>query len=224
MISLIISMVALIIFTPIIFNFRSIFGIGVHNIEDDYFNSYSDGTAGINLHLRFNREFGNRYAINTIIEPISTGDVVNYGIISIDIRYFNDNESVFGTLVQFDPPRSNYSVNEIFLNLFKYSNLTCYGTIEISLETGGTPINDTINFQLTFIVPLGAGDYTNIDLMIYSLMFFHLFLYIIIPVALIWIFRPVLRLTYDEEDEKRDKKFLNYLKDLVSEKRKESKH
>jgi len=222
MISLIISMLALIAFTPIVFNFRNVFGIGVYNVKDDYFNSYSDGTAGINLHLRFNREYNNRYCINTFIEPISTGDVVNYGILSINILYLNDTKPVYGISVQFGTPRSSYSVNSIFLNLFKNKNFTCYGTIEISLETGGIPINDTINFQLTFTVPLSIKDYWNIDLGIYSLFFFHFFLYIIIPVILIWIFKPVFGLKYSEEDIIKDEKYLKYIQNQANEKRKES--
>jgi len=224
MISLIISMLALIAFTPIVFNFRNVFGIGVYNIEDDYFNSYSDGTAGINLHLHLKRVIDKRYVINTFIEPISTGNVVNYGLLSITIYYFNDNAPVCAKSVQFGTPISNYSVYRFFLNLLKHNNFTCYGTIEISLETGGIPINDTVNFQLTFIVPLGIEDYMNIDLVLYVLFFFHFLFYVIIPVTLIWIFKPVFGLTLSEEDIKRDEKFLKYLQNLVNEKRKESKN
>ena len=211
-------MLALIAFTPIAFNFRSVFNIGVYNIEDDYFNSYSDGSAGINLRLRLNREYDNRYTVNTFIEPISTGDVVNYGISSINILYLNDTKLVYETSVQFGTPRSDYSVNRFSLNLFKNSNFTCYGTMEVSLEAGGIPITDTINFQLTFILPLSNKDHINIDLAIYLLFFFHLFLYIIIPVALIWIFKPIFRLTLSEEDIIKDKKYLNYIQTQTKEK------
>ncbi len=224
MISLIASMLILITLTPIMFNLRSIFGIGVYNIEDDYFNSYSDGTAGINLHLHLNRELDNRHTINTFIKPISTGNVINYGLLSITIHYLNDNEPVFGRSVQFSTPTNNYSVDRIPLDLVKYDNLTCYGTIEMSLETGGIPNNDTINFQLTLIVPLGVGDYMNLDLLINLFFPTHFHLYIIIPVILIWIFKPVLGFNFSEEDIKKDEKFLNYLQNQVMEKEKESKN
>ena len=210
--------------TPIMFDFRNVFGIGVYNTEDNYFNLYSDGTAGINLHLHLERVIDERYVINTFIEPISTGNVVNYGLLSITIYYFNDNAPISAESVQFDTPRSTYSVNRFFLNLLKHNNLTCYGTIEISLETGGIPINDTINFQLTFIVPLGIEDYMNLDLVIIVLFFGHFFLYIFIPVTLNWIFKPVLGLKLSEEDIKRDEEFFNYLRNQSIEKRKESKN
>ena len=222
MISLIISMLMLFILTPIMFDFRRVFGIGVYNAEDNYFNSYSDGTAGINLHLHLKREVDERYVINTFIETISTGNVVNYGFLSLSIYYLNDNAPAKAETIQFGTPRSNYSVYRFFLNLLKHDNFTCYGTIEISLESGGIPINDTINFQLTFIVPLGIEDYMNLDLVIYVLFFFHFFLYVIIPVVLIRIFRPVFGLTLSEEDIKRDELFLKYLRNQTNEKRKES--
>ena len=214
----------LITLTPILFNFREFFGIGVYNIEDDYFNSYSDGTAGINLHLHLERVVDNRHTINTIIEPITTGLVVNYGFLSIVILYLNDNEPVNGESVQFGTPRSSYSDYGIRLDLEKHNNFTCNGIIEMSLETGGIPINETVNFQLTFIIPLGIGDYMNIELMIYLLLPLHFLLYIIIPVILIWIFKPVLGLRFSDEDIKRDTKFWNYLKNQGNEERKESKN
>ena len=214
----------LITFTPIMFNIRDFFGIGVYNIEDDYFNSYSGGTAGINLHLNLNREIDNRYTINTFIEPTSTGNVVNYGLLSINIQFLNDNELVFVRSVQFGTPTSNYSVYRFSLDLAKDNNLTCHGSIEMSLESGGIPNNDTINFQLTFIVPLGIGDYMNLDLLIYLIFPTHFLLYIIIPVILIWIFKPILGFRINEDDIKRDEKFLNYLQNQGNKKNKELKN
>jgi hypothetical protein len=212
----------LITLTPIMFDFRRVFGIGYYDTDNNYFNSYSDGTAGINLHLKFERLVDERYVINTFIETISTGDVVNYGLSSIIIYYVNDDAPVNAESSQFGTPRNNYSVYRFFLNLLKDNNFTCYGTIEMSLETGGVPINDTVNFQLTFVIPLGIEDYMNLDLMIYVLFFFHFFLYIIIPVVLIWIFKPAFGLTLSEEDLKRDELFMKYLRNQANEKRKES--
>lgn len=217
-------MLILVTLTPIMFDFRRVFGIGVYNTEDNYFNSYSDGTAGINLHLHLERVVDKRYVINTFIECISTGNVVNYGLLSLTIYYFNDNAPAGAESIQFGTPTRDYSVYRFFLNLEKYNNFTCYGTIKISLESGGIPINDTVNFQLTFIVPLGIEDYMNLDLVIYVLFFFHFFLYIIIPVVLIWIFKPVFGLTLSEEDIERDEIFFHYLRNQRTEKREESKN
>lgn len=221
---MIISIIFLIALTLILYDFREVFAIGVYNKEDDYINSYSDGTAGINLHLHLDRELDSRYNINTFIESISTGNVVNYGLLSINILYLNNNDFEFARSVQFGAPSSTYSVTSFRLALAKNDNLTCYGTIEMSLETGGVPINDTINFQLTFIVPLGIGDYQNIDLMINLFFPLHFLLYIFIPVILIWIFKPVLGLRYNKEDLKRDEKFWNYLSNQGNEEGKESKN
>ncbi|MCJ7649927.1 MAG: hypothetical protein MUP85_15050 [Candidatus Lokiarchaeota archaeon] len=199
------------------FNFNNIFGIGVYNIEDDFSNSYSDGTAGINLRLHFELILMDRYEVNTIIKPISTGNVVNFGLLSNDILCLNDNDFVFAKSVQFSIP-SNDSVYRFTPNLYKNNNFTCRGTVKISLETGGIPINDTINFQLSFFVPLNQEDYANINLVVYSLFFVHFFLYIIIPVLLIWIFKPMFGLKLSEEDIKRDENFLKYLRNQFNEK------
>lgn len=204
------------------FNFRDIFHLGVFDIEDDYINSYTDGTAGISVHLNLNYESDERYVINTYIESISTGNVVNYGLLSIVIYCLNDNDPVFARLIPFGAPSSSYSLTNIPLKLAKHDNLTCYGTIEMSLETGGVPLNDTINFQLTFIVPLGLGDFSNFELLISFLFPSHFLLYIIVPVILIWIFKPIFGLKFTEEDLKRDEKFLEYLQNPPNRRRKES--
>ncbi|MBY9015443.1 MAG: hypothetical protein KGD68_07105 [Candidatus Lokiarchaeota archaeon] len=217
-------MLILISVTSIAFDFRNVFAIGVYNIEDDYFNSYSDGTAGINLLLSLDRADNDRYTINSFIEPISTGDVVNYGLLSIIILYLSNNELVFDRSVQFGTPRSSYSVDGISLEFFKGDNLTCNGMIEMSLETGGIPKNDSINFQLTFIVPLDTGDYMNYELAIYAFVPLHFLLYIIVPVILFWIFKPLFGIKFSEEDIKRDEKFLNHLDRLVIENSKDSKN
>lgn len=194
------------------FNFREIFRIGVFNEEDDYSNSYTGGSAGINLNLQIEYTTDSRYLINTFVESISTGSVVNYGLLSILIQFFSDGTPEFARSVQFDPPSSTYPVTQFVIELDKYANLSCSGTIEMSLEAGGVPINDTLNYQLSFIVPLGLGDFSNYDLLVDFLVPSHFLLYIIVPVILIWIFKPIFGLRFTEEDLERDRKFLEYLK------------
>ena len=221
-ISLIICMVALIIFAYVVFNFRNIFGVGIFNVEDDYINSYSDGTAGVNLHIRLDHDEDNKYYLYTFIEPISTGNVANHGLLSMTIFYLNNNYHVYATTLEFGTPLSRYT-DRLFLRALKYNNVTCYGNIELSLEIGGIPINDTINFQLSYIVPMGSEDYYNIDLVLFSLFFLPFFLSVIIPIALNWIFKPVFGLNLSEEDTKRDEKFVHFLQNQVRIKKEESK-
>ncbi|MBY9004564.1 MAG: hypothetical protein KGD73_11370, partial [Candidatus Lokiarchaeota archaeon] len=116
-------------------------------------------------------------------------------------------------------PLSSYTVQRLYLSIIKYNNITCYGTIELSVETGGIPIVDTINFQLSYILPWGVEDYHNIDLALYSLFFLPFFLPILIPIVLNWIFRPKFGLNYNEEEMKRDELYLKYLHEHIKEQR-----
>jgi hypothetical protein len=59
---------------------------------------------------------------------------------------------------------------------------------------------------------------------IYVLTFLQFFLYVIIPVTLNWIFKPIFGLKYSEDDMKRDERFLKYLHEHLEEKRKETKN
>lgn len=214
----------LVVFSYVIFNARTIFSIGIYNLEDDFSKSYSDGTAGINLQIRLNHYQDSRYYINTYINTISTGDVNNYGIKAIDIRYLGDNQNIYIESSQFDPPLNSYTLSRMSHSFSKYENFTSYGTIELSLETGGIPKNETINFQLDQIIPYGLDDYLNIDLMLYVLFFLPFFLYVIIPIVLNLIFKPVFGLHYDEEETKRDEKYLYYLHEHIKQKRREELH
>jgi len=216
-------MLALILFSAVVFNFRNIFGIGVYDIKHDYANTYSDGTAGINLHIHFNHLIEYRYSIYMTVEKISTGNVVNHGFLSVFIVIYKQSENAYSTSIQSDTPINEFSVNKFYLSLKKYYNVTCCGTIMQSLETGGLPINDTINFKLTFIIPLSMREYYNIDLAIYTLFFFQFFLYVIVPVVLVWIFKPLLGYHYNEEEMKRDEQYLKYLHDFIKEQRKKTK-
>jgi len=204
------------------FNFREIFRIGIYDVEDEYISSYADGTAGINLKINFNHGLDERYVINTFVESISTGNVVNYGLLSILIYFLKNNVPVFARFVQFGAPSNIYTLNNIPLELAKHDNFTCYGTIEFSLETGGVPLNDTLNFQLTYLIPLGMADFASYDLLVDFIFPTHFLLYILVPVLLIWIFKPVFGLRFTEEELERDEKFLEYLQKPRRERVKES--
>jgi len=211
-ISLIISILLLVVFIYVVFNFRTVFGVGIFNAEDNYINSYSDGTAGVNLHIRLEREREISYYLYTEIDTISTGNVVNYGILSTSIFYLNDNHFVNVRIHEFDVPLRSYAVSRLYVTVDKNNNLTCNGVIELSLKTGGIPINDTVNFQLSYIIPYGLDFYMDLNLALYVLFFLPFILLFIIPIVLNWIFAPVFGLKYSEEDVKRDEKYYQYLK------------
>ena len=220
-ISLIVCLILTVIFSYVVFNFRSVFGVGIFNAEDDYINSYSDGTAGVNLHMRLEHHEDGKYYLYTFINPISTGNVANYGILSISAVYENNGGIIYVSgPIDFAIPYSSYTMQRLYLSVAKHNNITCHGTIELNVETGGIPINDTINFQLSYILPWGIEDYHNIDLILYTLFFFPFFLPIIFPIVLNWIYRPKFGLNYySEEDEKRDELYLKYLHEHIKEQR-----
>jgi hypothetical protein len=212
-------MLTLIAFTPVMFNFRTVFRIGIYDIEEDFLNTYSDGEGGVNLKIELTHEVNNRYTIRSSINPKSTEDVINYGLLYVNIQFLRDNESKFGETLSYSNPSEGFSGYTIFLDLFQDSNFTCEGTAEVALQADGVPKNETVNFQLSFFPPLNREDFINIDLAIYSLFFVYFFLYIIIPLILLKIFKPVLGLKYREEDAKKDEKYLNFIKGKAKEKR-----
>lgn len=215
-------MLTLIALAPVMFNFRSIFGIGIYNVEDSFFITYTDGNGGINLHLHLEHEVNDRYAISSWIEPMSTEDVVNYGLNSLNIQYLANNGIKYEDYLIFASPRVGYMYYSFRTDLIKNDNFTCRGTAEVALQAEGFPINETINFQLTFLIPLSRQDLINIDLAIYSLFFLYFFLYVIVPVVLVKIFKPVLGFKYREDDVRKDENFLNFIRGQADKNRKEN--
>lgn len=194
------------------FTFKEVFRIGIYDINENFQNTYSDGTGGFSLYIEISHEVNNRYAIRPEFRSRSTGNVVNYGILSVDFQLLCVNQSTIGESISYSAPSSSYVGYAARMELDKYDNFTCRGTVEVALEADGGPLNDTIDFQVNLIIPMSREDLINIDLGIYSLFFFYFFLYVIIPLILVKVFKPVLGLKYNEDDAQKDEKFLRYIR------------
>ena len=203
------------------FNSRSFFRIGIFTTEKNFDVDYINGTAGVKVILNIEHDRHYRYQVKAIMIPIYSGDVVNNSFMSINRSYFINNELKQTEYIIWDPP-NNYFDDITFFDLVKNDNLTYSGVAEVQSIANEIIQNDTIKFDISFIIPLGEDDYSNIALSLYGLFFLYLLSYLIVPFALLIIFKPVFGIHYDEHSHKRDKKFMRFISEKAKEKQKES--
>ena len=202
------------------FNFRSFFRIGIYTMEKNFNIDYNNGTGGVKVILNIEHDMHVRYQIEVTMTPISSGDVVNNGFMSINHSYYINNNLRLNEYLNWDPP-NKYFGDSTFLNLFKDDNLTCIGVVEVQCIVNEIIQNDTIKYEISFITPLGDSDYNNITLSLYALFFLYLFSYLIVPLVLSTIFKPVFGIHHDKHSQKKDEKYLKFISEKANEKQKE---
>ena len=202
------------------FSFKEFFQIGVFSVEDDFTEQYDDGTAGFNVVLTFHYQDLEFYYIEAEITPISSGDVINYGFLSVHHFFLLNDFIKKETTVAYDPPGDRF-YNHVGLYLYLNDNLEMQGEAEIQCFVNGTTlVNETISFEISFDIPINREDMRNINLMIYVLFFLYFLSIPIIPFILSLIFRPVFGVDFDKDTREKNEKFVNFLSDKAKEKRK----
>ena len=216
------TIVFLILVAPIMFNFKNFFEIGKYSVEDDFTNEYSDGTSGIHVVLTLQYEELENYILNADITPISSGDVVHHGLLSVHNIFLQNNTLRSESALTYDPPGDSFNDHTI-LNLALNEILKIRGQVEVRCFVNGTTlVNETISYEVLFVIPITRGDMDNIDLMIYAL-FITYFLFIpIFPFIFSFIFKPVFGVDFDDETQDKNKKFVHYMSEKAEEKRKEN--
>ncbi len=205
---------------PSMFSFNESFQIGRYTEEADFNNSFTDGTVGIRVTLYLQYQNQENYDVRTTIIPISSGEIVNNGLISIELYYYTQGISRLFIDSTWDPPSSDFTHPTRF-TLAKNHNITINGIAEVQCVVNEVLVNETISYTLTFIVPLGLKEFADLDLQIYVLFYFYLLLIPLTPFILLYIFKPLFGIKIDEETQKRDEKFLSYLGRIGKERQKE---
>ena len=213
-------MFILILLAPSMFNFNESFQIGRYTEEADFNNSFTDGTAGVRVTLYLEYQNQENYYVRTTVIPISSGEIVNYGLISIKLYYYTQSISRLYIDSTWDPPSSDFSHSTRSI-LDKNYNITIKGIAEVQCVVNEVLVNETISYSLTFIVPFGLKEFADLDLQIYVLFYLYLLLIPLTPFIIVYIFKPLFGIKIDEETQKRDEKFLSYFGRTSKEKQKE---
>ena len=195
---------------PSMFNINDSFQIGRYTEEVDFNHSFADGTVGIRVRLYLQYQDQGNYYVRTTVIPISSGEIVENGLKSINLMYYTQSISRLHVDSTWDPPSSDFTHSTRF-TLTKNTNITINGNAEVQCVVNEVIVNETISFTLTFIVPFGLKEYADLGLMTYVIFYLYLLLIPLSPFILLYIFKPLFGIKSDEETQKRDEKFLSYL-------------
>ncbi|MBA7649112.1 hypothetical protein ES703_56906 [subsurface metagenome] len=214
-------MFILILMAPSMFRFNESFQIGRYTEEGDFNRSFIDGTAGVRVTLYLEYQNEEIYSVITTIIPISSGEIVNNGLLSIKLYYYTQGISILYIDSTWDPPSSDFSHSTRF-SLAKNNNITINGIAEVQCVVNEVLVNETISYTLTFIVPFGLKEFADLGLLVYVIFYLYLLLIPLTPFILVYIFKPLFGIKIDEETQKRDEKFLSYLGKIGKERQKEN--
>jgi hypothetical protein len=212
-------MFILILMAPSMFSFNESFQIGRYTEEGDFNRSFTDGTAGVRVTLYLEYQNEEIYSVITTIIPISSGEIVNNGLLSIKLYYYTQGISILYIDSTWDPPSSDFSHSTRF-SLAKNNNITINGIADVQCVVNEVLVNETISYTLTFIVPFGLKEFADLGLLVYVIFYLYLLLIPLTPFILVYIFKPLFGIKIDEETQKRDEKFLSYLGKIGKERQK----
>jgi hypothetical protein len=201
------------------FDFREFFQVGRFTEVESSNIEYSDGTGGIQVILYLEYIDTDYYYIETIISPISSGEVEHNGLLALNHTYYTEGRSRRRMLLSWDPPSKSFYDNIAFF-LSKDSVITINGSALVEFVVDGTTIvNATISYDITFIIPLGVEDYQNIALFIYVIFFLYFLSIPLMPFILSQIFKPVFGVKFDKDTRERNEKFSKYFSEKAKEKK-----
>ncbi|MBY9009991.1 MAG: hypothetical protein KGD74_09020 [Candidatus Lokiarchaeota archaeon] len=196
--------------TTIVFNFEESLNIGYFRTDRDYRTTYGDGYGELNMDLQLDRYRDDRY--DYILScHFSSGGVVEI----VGLKQLNYTLNIAGTIQldltqNWDPPTEQFTRGSTVV-MYKTQVMTWSGSAEVLFISNNIVQNETIEFTLGVTVTLGSGDYFNVGLISYVVLFSWLLAFPVLPLILKAIFKPYFGFPIDEETRKRDEKYVKYL-------------
>ncbi|MFX0074319.1 MAG: hypothetical protein ACFE96_02675 [Candidatus Hermodarchaeota archaeon] len=213
--SFVVSIVLLLIFlgsvTEIVFKFEEYFNIGYFSTEKNYRTTYSDGYGEVNTALELERIRDDTYSYRILLRFSSGSSVEVVGLKQINYSITLAASSLTSLLMDFDPPTIQFSRTSAAR--IDTNNLMVWrGTAEVQYISQSLVQNETIQFVLRVKMSMSQEDYYNIGLISYVTLFLWVMAFPIGPIILKAVFQPNFRGVFDEETQKKQRKYLDYFK------------
>ena len=147
----------------LLFNYKTILGIGYYHNEKNFTTTYSGGSGGLNVkifarHIQYN---DHEYGIE--ITPFSTPDSHLMGITYLDYRLAAGTVDKRILATNYSIPVPTYSLGygaPIRTKLFQNNNLTCKGFADVVFKVDNIDETYRISFEIGVIIKLD-GDAIN---------------------------------------------------------------
>jgi len=214
----ILSMLFLVLVSPIALNFVEALSFRDAESLENYRTYYSDGYGELNMELRLEGFAEERYYYS-ISCHLTSGD----GVEIVGIKHLNSSVDVRGLIIRsnilnWDPPNEQYSY-EATVRLTKNDIISWSGSAEVQYISNSITRNETYNYILIILVPMGSQDYFNLAIISNFVFFSWLLAFPVIPILLNAIIKPSFGIPFDEEAKKKQKKYFDFFRKTKKEQR-----
>ncbi|MCK4287161.1 MAG: hypothetical protein KAX18_13210 [Candidatus Lokiarchaeota archaeon] len=201
----------MVLVSPIALNFVEAISFRDAESLENYRTYYSDGYGELNMELRLEGFAEERYYYSISCRLTSGSGVEIVGIIllntSVDARGLILKADVFN----WDPPHEQYSYDAT-VRLTKNDVISWSGSAEVQYISNSFTRNETYNYILRIMVPMGSQDYFNLAIISNFVFFSWLLAFPVIPIVLNSIIKPSFGVPFDEEARKKQKKYFDFFR------------
>lgn len=207
----ILSLFILVIGSPIALNLVEAFSFRNANSIENYRTYYSDGYGELNMELRLEGIAEERYYYYISCHLTSGSEVEIVGI-----KHLNSTVDVRGSTIKsnvydWNPPHEQYSYKSS-VRLTRNDIISWTGSAEVQYTSNSIIQNETYNYVLRIVVPMGSQDYFNLAILSNIVFYFWLLAFPVVPIVLNSIIKPSFGVSLDEEARKKQKKYFDFFK------------
>lgn len=192
-------------------------GISEFNEEENYSYSSGEGLVDVDMIISFDEDveisplasYFNRFLFITLR---TTGDVDSIGIYYLYYESFiNGNFRDYEEEIWTTP--INPQINDLRIYpLNKYDNYTIMGYADVQFNDGLIIHNETVTFTFTYIVSINGNDLFEIEIATVWIEIIDIVAIIFMIRALYRTIRGPVKYKYDEEMQRKDREYFEYLK------------
>jgi hypothetical protein len=202
--------------TPVVFNFNETLGIGYYSVDKNYRINYGSGYGELNMDLKLDQTIPNWYAYYLSCHLSSSDNVEIIGI-----SLFNSSITAVGSIkfedtFNWEPSKTSYSYSSS-VKLNQFEGITWHGEAIIHFLVNDIIQNETISYNLGFVIPMSTLDFYHMDLISYVLLFVWIISFVLVPLILKSLFQPNFGVHLDEETKEKRKKYFDFLKERKTE-------
>jgi len=206
------SMVFLILVAPIALNLVEALRFRGATARENYRTDYSDGYGELNMELRL-EELEEEVYYYYISYHLTSGSAVEI----VGIKHLNSSVDVLGYVIKsdiydWDPPFPGPYSYRTSVRLTKNDKITWSGSAEVQYISNSIIQNETYNYILTILVPMGSVDYFNLQIVSNFVFFGWILAFPVLPILLNYIIKPSFSVPLDEETKKKQKKYFDFFR------------
>ena len=176
--SLLILLIGLILFIPILLNYKQVWGIGHFKFGENFTSDYSEGSVGIEIRLNLDYWQDTRCIGVIRVRAVASGNVQVHGITHIQYEVLTSGvrERLVNEIL--NPVVQSWN-SDFIVSIVKDEIVTCWGFAEVNFSIGGLDQIIVLNFDMEYVVPMNVNDifYTYDMPFLWIVLFYFCFLF-----------------------------------------------